>query len=373
MKKDTECSSNFTFERTRLMSGFDGKECKIYPRLTVTGKNMFISYGMLLLSGSDVFNDAYFVKSADGGKTFASPQKLDRLETKQNGIRTIFSPATEYYSKYHKKWFVFGRNTSYENESHPILLGGIAIGEAKYILRDNETGHYVGELKSLPIPFDYISATPHAQIVEYENGDLLLTFYITPKGEIKSRALAVRYRYENGAFSIVQAGAALAFSDASRGLDEPSVAKIGENYYMTLRTDEQGLVSVSRNGLDFSPPVPWRWDDESILENYNTMQRWIRYKDNLYLAYTRRGANNDHVFRHRAPIFMARFDSEKLCLVKESEVILVPELGARLGNFTVTEISDKEIWLLTAEWMQPVGCEKYGSDNSIWIAKIRFE
>ena len=362
-----------TFERTRLMSGFDGKQCKIYPRLTVTEKNTFLSYGMLLLSGSDVFNDTYFARSEDGGKTFGDPEVLDRLEVRENGIRTLFSPATEYYSRYHKKWFVFGRNTSYENEKHPILLGGIAIGEAKYILRDDETGRYAGEPKSLPLPFDCISATPHAQIVEYENGDFLLTFYVTPKGETKSRALAVRYHYENGELFIAQAGEALAYPDAVRGLDEPSVAKHGEKYYMTLRTDEQGLVSVSENGLDFSSPVPWRWDDGSILQNYNTMQRWIRYKEDLYLAYTRRGANNDHVFRHRAPIFAAKFDPDNICLVKETEVILVPELGARLGNFTVTEISDKEFWLLTAEWMQPIGCEKYGSDNSIWIAKLRFE
>ena len=53
-------------------------------------------------------------------------------------------------------------------------------------------------------------------------------------------------------------------------------------------------------------------------------------------------------------------------------MILVPELGARLGNFTVTEISEQESWLLTAEWMQPAGCEAYGSNNAIWIAKIHF-
>ena len=130
---------------------------------------------------------------------------------------------------------------------------------------------------------------------------------------------------------------------------------------------------MSENGLDYSEPEPWKWDNGSILENYNTMQRWIRHKDGLYLAYTRKGANNDHVFRHRAPIFMARLDEERRCLVKDTEVILVPELGARLGNFTVTEVSENEFWLLTAEWMQPVGCERYGSDNAIWIAKIKFE
>lgn len=69
---------------------------------------------------------------------------------------------------------------------------------------------------------------------------------------------------------------------------------------------------------------------------------------------------------------MSRFDEERKCLIRNSEVILVPELGARLGNFNVIERSKDESWLITAEWMQPIGCEKYGSDNSIWIAKIKF-
>lgn len=70
--------------------------------------------------------------------------------------------------------------------------------------------------------------------------------------------------------------------------------------------------------------------------------------------------------------FVRSIDGGKQCLIKDSEVILVPELGARLGNFTVTEISNMEFWLLTAEWVQPLGCEKYGSNNAIWIAKICF-
>ncbi|MBE5785940.1 MAG: hypothetical protein E7324_00195 [Clostridiales bacterium] len=368
-----ENGTRFTYERIRMMGGFDGKECKICPQIVKTEQGIFMTYTMLLLSGIDVVNDIFFVKSTDGGKTFGLPEMLEKIETKENGVRTIFMPGLEFYSKYHKKWFVFGRHTSYENDREPIMIGGIAIGEAGYTLRSPENGHYVEKVRPLPMPFDTVSATPFGQIVEYENGDFLLTFYATPAGKIKSRAVAVRYRYENGVITIAQAGEALAYPEAGRGLDEPSVAKLGNRYYMTLRTDEQGMISVSDNGLTYSAPIPWKWDDGSILENYNTMQRWIRHKDGLYLAYTRRGANNDHVFRHRAPLFMARFDEERMCLVKDSEVILVPELGARLGNFNVTELSENEFWLSTAEWMQPSGCEKYGSDNSLWIAKIRFE
>jgi len=117
------------------------------------------------------------------------------------------------------------------------------------------------------------------------------------------------------------------------------------------------------------------------LENYNTQQRWVRSANSLYLVYTRKNGHNGHVFRHRAPLYITRFDEERQCLIRAEEEILVPELGARLGNFTVTDVSDKESWVVVAEWMQnlgceieqKVGCETYGSDNSIWRSKVLFE
>ena len=57
-------------------------------------------------------------------------------------------------------------------------------------------------------------------------------------------------------------------------------------------------------------------------------------------------------------------------LLRETERPLVPELGARLGNFCVIN-GERESWLVTAEWMQPRGCEKYGSDNSLWLIKAK--
>ncbi|MCA9426382.1 MAG: exo-alpha-sialidase, partial [Candidatus Omnitrophica bacterium] len=92
----------------------------------------------------------------------------------------------------------------------------------------------------------------------------------------------------------------------------------------------------------------------------------------LFLVYTRRGAENDHVFRHRAPLFIAQVDPDTLCVLRETERVLVPERGARLGNFGITDVKNNETWVTVAEWMQPVGIEKYGSDNTIYVAKIRW-
>ena len=50
---------------------------------------------------------------------------------------------------------------------------------------------------------------------------------------------------------------------------------------------------------------------------------------------------------------------------------VIKERGARIGNFTVTDNPAGETWLITAVWMQPKGCERYGSDNSLWFVRFR--
>ena len=112
---------------------------------------------------------------------------------------------------------------------------------------------------------------------------------------------------------------------------------------------------------------PWADDGES-LGNYNTQQHWMSVGEDLYLVYTRRAEGNDHVFRHRAPLFTAKV--EKMCLVRETEQIVVPERGARLGNFTATQLSNGKAAVMAAEWMQPIGCEAYGSDNAVFYSEI---
>ncbi|MCB9949960.1 MAG: hypothetical protein H6824_03160 [Planctomycetaceae bacterium] len=65
-------------------------------------------------------------------------------------------------------------------------------------------------------------------------------------------------------------------------------------------------------------------------------------------------------------------------VIRATEQIVVPERGARLGNFGITQVSDNETWVVVTEWMQtwkkpsyviPVDNE-YGADNSVFIAKI---
>ena len=138
------------------------------------------------------------------------------------------------------------------------------------------------------------------------------------------------------------------------------------------RNDDYGYVARSKDGLHFDEPIKWTFDDGQELGNYNTQQHWINNRHGLFLVYTRKGADNDHVFRHRAPLFIAQIEPEKLHVIRSTERVLVPERGARLGNFGITDVSADEAWVTVTEWMQPAGVEKHGSDNTIWVARIKW-
>lgn len=86
-----------------------------------------------------------------------------------------------------------------------------------------------------------------------------------------------------------------------------------------------------------------------------TQQHWVTHSDGLFLVYTRETEDNAHVFRHRAPLFIAEVDPERLCLIRSSERVLVPERGARLCNFGVVNVNERETWVTVAEWMQNGG------------------
>ena len=102
--------------------------------------------------------------------------------------------------------------------------------------------------------------------------------------------------------------------------------------------------------------------------------------DELYLIYTRRNANNDHVFRHRGPVMIARMEPDTLRILRDTERILIPDRGARMGNFMATELTPRHSLFTVAEWMQNdnqgygrVGaeyCASFGSDNSVFLADI---
>ena len=190
----------------------------------------------------------------------------------------------------------------------------------------------------------------------------------------------MRCYFDGTALRPLEIGGRLTVS-VPRGLGEPSIVYHNGEYILALRNDKTGYVAKGKDGLHFGEPVPLAFDNGENVGNYCTQQHWITGGGKLYLVYTRRGLNNDHVFRHRAPLVIAEFDAEGLCVIRETEQVAVPERGARLGNFGCHSMPDgKSGFVFASEWMQTNGpdqsdwrrCAAYGSDNSIFISRICF-
>lgn len=352
-------------ETYSIRHGYDKEKCLVHARCCYTREMMVATAQYLNVAGCDLFSGILMSQSFDEGKTWSEFEEQKGLSPIEDGdYITIGCDATPMHHKKTDKIILLGHTAEYKKgEMSPT-------GRKRYTFYsafDKEKNSF-GQMRLLEMPSGYeICGNGCGQSVELENGDILIPVYFRKDNEPNMYSMVLRCSFDGENIAVLEMGNSLTIH-IERGLDEPSLAFHNGIFYMTLRNDECGFVAKSVDGLNYTDLQLWKWQDGSILQNYNTQQHWMVLGDELFLVYTRRGANNDHVFRHRAPLFAAKVDNMRL--VKESEIIIVPEKGARLGNFGVTPYKENGSAVMAAEWMQPLGCEKYGSDNNIYFAKI---
>jgi len=368
---DTFAAIDYDIQLDTIRSGFDKETCWVHPRAgTIPGKTPIVVMTMqkLLLSGSDVFYALNEMRTDDLGQTWTGPVEHESLGRRQEG--EMVSVICDFTPKWHVasgKLLGTGHVARYKDNR----LAGDYPRQTSYSWYNPEARTWA-LWRTVTMPDDpkfYSSGAGCTQRVDLPNGDILLPFYFKAKGAKTASSAVMRCRFDGETLRYVEHGDEMTVEEP-RGLGEPSLAFLNGTYYLTLRNDVKGYVTRGADGLHFDPPRPWTFDDGTELGSYNTQQHWVMHKDALFLVYTRRDPKYDHVFRHRAPLRIAQIDPGKLCVVRATERILVPERGARLGNFAVTELNDQETWITVAEWMQPAGCEQYGSDNAVYAARI---
>jgi hypothetical protein len=377
-----EARSPYRLARDVPTKRFDGETCWCHPRAGIVpgaGKEglprIVMTMNTLHLSGSDVFKAMHGLSTDDLGKTWTEPKPLDALSVQYETIDGENRPVavSDFWPAWHsasKTLLGTGHTVVYTPDwrvTHPRPR------HTSYAVYNAEKGRWQPWQKlAMPEGDKFHDAGAGCtQRDDLADGTILLPIYFRPPGK-NSRVTVARCSFDGQTLRFLGLGKEHSVDDNTRGLHEPSLTRFGNRFFLTIRNDRRGYVTKSRDGQDFEPIRPWTFDDGTELGNYNTQQHWVTHSEGLYLVYTRRGANNDHVFRHRAPLFMAQVDPEKLCVIRETEQVLVPERGARLGNFGVTNISPEETWITVAEWMQPKGVEKHGSDGSVFVARIHW-
>lgn len=369
-------AGGYTIQLDTIHSGFDKKTCWVHPRAgTIPGESPIVVLTMqkLLLSGSDIFYALNEMRTDDFGETWSGPVEHDTL-----GRRPAEGDRTQVVCDFTPKWHAAsqkllgtGHNALYGPDNKLVHNRPRSTAYAVYA-PETRTWSPWRTMAMPPDPIFYNSGAGSTQRVDLPDGDILLPIYGKSEAPGPYGSTVMRARFDGETLSYVEHGDVMSV-DIDRGLYEPSLVQCNGRFFLTMRNDRAGYVAHGTDGLHFSEPVKWTFDDGEELGNYNTQQHWVTRGDTLYLVYTRKGANNDHVFRHRAPLFIAEVDQERLCVKRATEKVLVPERGARLGNFAVTEVNEHETWVTVAEWMQPAGVEKYGSDNSVYVARIRWE
>lgn len=384
----------YEIEQTVASRGFDGKTCWVHARAGVipprAGGNdsdrplAVMTLQKLDLAGSDLFYALNTMRSSDLGKTWSDPvehESFARRPFAWRDFKDLEITVCDYWPKWHAasaKLLGIGHTAVYKNGS----VAELRPRETPYSVYDVASGQW-SPWKTLEMPdapkFENAGAGC-VQRVDLLDGTILLPIYFKSLEAPRYSVTVVRAAFDGTEMRYLDHGSELTIG-IGRGLYEPSLASWGGRFFLTLRNDESGYVSVSDDGRTFSEPVPWCWEDGSNIGNYNTQQHWVTHRDALFLVYTRRGADNDHVFRHRAPLFIARVDPETLRVVRASEQVLVPEHGARLGNFGVTEVNENESWVTVTEWMQAPGPRFFdpapliarGADNRVWVAKLKWK
>ena len=380
-------SLDYSLQLDVVSAGYDRKTCWVHARAgIVPPSTTVLTAQKLRLTGSDVFYAVNEFRSNDFGRTWAEPVEHETLGRRPvaDGVEECPSGLTSMWHAATGKLLLTGATVPYKDDE---VAPQHARHHTAYSVYDPEAQVWSGT-KTLDLPDSerfYHESASCTQRVDLADGTILLPIDCGGRGAAGIDAsycfscTVLRCEFDGEELRYVEHGDDLVCS-TPRGFAEPSLAQFGGRFWLTIRNDVTGYVACGSDGLHFDEARPWTFDDGTELGSYNTQQHWVTHSDGLFLVYTRRGAGNGHVFRHRAPLFMAQVDPDRVCVIRDSERIVVPEHGARLGNFGTVNASRGESWVVVSEWMQThppayhdsTVCERYGSDNRIFISRIKW-
>jgi hypothetical protein len=383
---DAPAESPFSIQLDIAHEGYDETYCWFQPRAAAiprkTGEEPPIVIMTLQkhLESSDFYSGLYTMRSDDLGQTWSPPQEQPAL-----GWRSLPDDITLGICDFVPGWhapsgrlLAIGHTVRYRNR---VLMASPQPRELAYAVYDPEMDQWdPWRMLEFPDQEKFWSAGAGcAQWVIKDDGTLLVPQYFCPpemRGEgarARSASTVVHCSFDGTQLTYLEHGDELTL-DVPRGCDEPSLIQFQGRYYLTIRNDEKGYVTAGDDGLHFAPLKPWTFDDGAELGSYNTQQHWLAHGGRLFLVYTRRGANNDHIFRHRAPLFIAQVDPDHLCVMRATEQVLIPERGATMGNFGAGPITQGESWVTVGEGMFfPEVYKKGGATGAVFVARVRWQ
>jgi hypothetical protein len=322
---------------------------------------------------SDFYSGMYYMRSDDLGKSWTGPNEIPELKWSYEPDGTIVSVAdvTPGWHAQTRKLIAIGIKVRYSKKGEQ-LMDKARSHDAAYAVFDPETNKWSSwkMISNIPDTSKFYSVNPGCvQWLVKPDGKVLVPVYFSGPGTSESSVTVLECSFDGSELSYIRNGDEMTVK-GGRGLGEPSLALFKGTYYLTMRNDFKGYVTSSKDALKWAPFKPWLFDNGQDLGSYNTQAHWLVHNDGLFLTYTRKGANNDHIARNRAPLFIAAVDPENLRVVKSTEQVLMPERGVMLGNFGASAITKNESWVTDAEFIVGNKPDPRGADGTIWTSRV---
>ena len=369
---------DFQIERQTVLEHDDGKFLWFHPRVAAipaaddTRPPTVLMTLQKHLHTSDYYSGLNVMRTADLGKTWTPPDARAELDwvPEPGGVNVAVCDVTPGWHSQSQKLIAIGAQVRY-GEAGDQLEDRPRSNQTAYAVFDPKSGEW-SRWRRLEMPpgekfnFAYSAC---AQFLVEPDGKLLLPFYFGPNAKQPFSVTVARCSFDGTELKYLEHGDEISL-DVVRGLVEPSLVRFQNRYYLTIRNDLKGYVTVGDDPLHYRPIKAWTFDDGAELGSYNTQQHWLAHGDALFLAYTRKGANNDHVFRHRAPLFIAQVDPRRLHVLRATERVLIPERGATLGNFGAAPITANESWVTDAEGVFSEDARRRGATGAVYLARV---
>jgi len=323
---------------------------------------------------SDYYSGLYVMDSNDLGKTWSAPDLKPSLDWRMTstGINIAVADVTPGWHAPTGKVIAVGAQVRYGKKGEQLEDEPRA-HQTAYTIYDPATKQW-SDWKLAPTPegeqFNFARSACSQWLVQ-DDGTILLPFYHGRNAKEPYRVTVIAYTFDGQQLKYLKHGNELTLP-VVRGLCEPSLVRFQGKYYLTLRNDLKGYVTISDDGLNYQPITPWLFDDGKELGSYNTQQHWLSHSDGLFLVYTRRGANNGHIIRHRAPLFIAGVDPKTLRVKRQTERVLIPERGGEMGNFGTSAISPNESWVTVSEGLWNEDSRNRGAEGATFIARVKW-
>lgn len=363
----------FTVKLETVMKHDDGNFLWFHPRATAIPSGVVMTI-QKHLKVSDYYSGLHFMTRDGLDGPWHGPVLPAELDWHQqpDGVTVSVADVTPGYHAATGKVIALGCRVRYSRAGRQLDDVKRA-HQTVYAVLDPKAGRWTPwQLLELPDEKQFnFARNACSQWLVKPDGTLLVPLYIGTSADDLYSTTVAECRFDGVKLTYVRHGNVLRLAVA-RGLYEPSLVAFGGRYYLTLRNDQRGYCSTSDDGLQFDEPKPWMFDDGNELGSYNTQQHWLAHSDALFLVYTRRGADNDHIVRHRAPLFMAQMDPGTLRILRRTERIVVPERGAELGNFGASAVSPGESWVTVSEGMFMPDSKARGAEGATFVARIQW-